>query len=444
MQPQRVSDFLRKYARIVLLVLILLSLVIDIGRFHTKSIDLKGGQTQSWWEIAHNVETGVGYKACNDYYIPNCASTEQFTAMREPLPVLLFALVGRISQDSELALTFMQILIYFLTFFGIFFLGKSIGSVDTGLLSLFFWTFYLPQENVEAVLTGDLLATTFLIFAFILFVQVVRNNRLGDWLAFGVVAGLAVLSRSASIVIALVLVGGYILYFHDKRWSLREIAWKGFLSLAILGMTISPWVIRNYIVFKEPVFGTSLVGYNLYRHNAIVATDSSPHYIGSEEAYAQVQELITRRPELKTPLNEIQVDKIYRQEAVNLIRGNPISYLKLVSYRVLPLWFNVGVPEQYGEQPSIYDYLAMLQQAFFLIALAIGLRLGKNTIHLFGLSIFIYCSSYLLVGSRLRYVIPIMPVVIIIGSFGILRLWSSNYQLKSTNTKYIFTPSRGM
>ena len=439
MQPQRAIDFLRKNAKIVLLALIVLSLGIDIGRLHEKNISLEGAQTQSWWEIAYNVETGIGYKACNDSYIPNCASTEQFTAMREPLPILIFALTGKISHDSVSALASIQILIYFLTFFGVFLLGKSIGGVETGLLSLFFWTFYLPQESVEAVLTGDLLATAFLIFGYILFIQVVRNNRLRDWLAFGVVAGLAVLSRSATIIIALVLVGGYILYFHDKTLSFRDIAWKGFLSLAILGMTISPWVIRNYIIFGEPLFGTSLVGYNLYRHNAIIATDTSPHYVGSEEAYTQVQKLITRRPELKTPLNEIQVDKIYRQEAVNLIRENPISYLKLVSYRVLPLWFNIGVAEQYGNQPSIYDYLAMFQQAFFLITLAIGLRFGEKSTHLVGLSIFMYCSSYLLVGSRLRYLIPIMPVVIIIGSFGILRLWFVIYKRKTANRKNVFT-----
>ena len=423
MQPQKAIDFLRKNTNIILLTLIVFSLGIDIGRFHEKSIDLEGGQTQIWWEIAQNIETGAGYKACHDSYIPNCANTEQITAMREPLPVLVFALIGKVSHDSVTALAFIQIFIYFVTFFGVFFLGKSIGGAETGLLSLLFWTFYLPQEKVEAVLTGDLLATAFLLLGFVLFVRVVKKNRLRDWLGFGVVMGLAVLSRSATLIVALVLVGSYILYFRDKTLPFRDIAWKGFLSLAILGMTISPWVIRNYIVFGEPIFGTSLVGYNLYRHNAIIATDAPPHYVGSKEAYAQVQKLIGRRPELKTSLNEIQVDNIYRQEAVNLIRENPISYVRLVVYRVLPLWFNIGVAEQYGNQPSIYDYLAMFQQAFFLITLAIGLKYGKNIIYLFGLSIFVYSLSYLLVGSQLRYLLPIMPVVIIIGSFGVLRLW---------------------
>jgi len=396
-----------------------------------KSIDLEGGQTQSWWEIAHNVETGAGYKACNDYYVPNCGITEQFTAMREPLPVFVFALVGRLSHDSISVLAFVPIVMYFLTFAGIYMLGKSFGGIETGLLSVFFWTFYLPQERVKGSLTGDLFASAFVIFGLLLFVQVIKKNRLRDWLGFGVLMGLAVLSRSATLIIALVLVGAYVVLFREKTTSFWDIAWKGALSFVVLGLMISPWVIRNTLVFGEPVIGTSLVGYNLYRHNAIVATDAAPHYVGSDEGYAQTQAFVAAHPEMMTPLNEVQLDKIYRDEAVRLIRENPFSYAKLVVYRVLPLWFNIGVAEQYGKEQTVFDYFSILEQAVLLLLFLIGLKYGNRIFYLFSLTILVYSASHLAIGSQLRYLIPVMPVIIIIGSFGLIKMWFAFDDAKS-------------
>lgn len=431
MQPKNVVAFSRKYVKFILLILIVFSFGIDLGRFSVKSIDLEGGQTQSWWEIAYNVETGAGYKACNDYYVPNCGITEQFTAMREPLPVLVFALVGRLSHNSISVLAFVPILMYFLTFAGIYMLGKSLGGIETGLLSVLFWTFYLPQERVEASLTGDLFASAFVIFGLILFVQAIKLNRLRDWLGFGAVMGLAVLSRSAALIIVLVLVSGYVVLFREKTVSFWDVAWKGGLSFVVLGLMISPWVIRNTLVFGEPVIGTSLIGFNLYRHNAIVGSDVPPHYVGPHESHAQVQALVAAHPEMMMPLNEVQIDKIYRDEAVRLIRENPFSYAKLVAYRVLPLLFNIGVVEQYGNQESIFDYISIVQQAVLLMLFVVGLRYGDKLFYLFGLAILVYSASYLAIGSQLRYLIPVMPVVIIIGSFGFIKMWFAFDDAKS-------------
>lgn len=435
MQPKNVVAFSRKYAKVILLILVLFAFGIDLGRFKFsgKGIDLEGGQTQSWWEIAHNLETGAGYKACNDYYVPNCGLTEQFTAMREPLPVLTFALVGRLSHDSVTALAFVPILMYFLTFLGIYLLGENLGSVETGLLSLLLWTFYLPQERVEASLTGDLFASAFIIFGLVLFVQVIKTNQLKKWLGFGVLMGLAVLSRSAALIIALVLVGGYVVFFREKAVPFWDTVWKATLSLAVLGLTISPWVIRNALVFGEPVIGTSLIGFNLYRHNAIVATDTAPHYVGPDESYAQVQALVTAHPEMMTPLNEVQIDKIYRDEAVRLIRENPLSYARLVVYRILPLWFNIGVVEQYGKQQTIFDYLSIVEQAVLLLLFLVGLKYGDRIFYLFSLTVLVYSASYLAIGSQLRYLIPVMPIIIIIGSFGVIKMWFAYHEFKSVN-----------
>ena len=416
----RMKSAVRKYYKVVLLLLILSSLLIDIFRIQGRPLDLQGGQTQSWWEIAYNVEHGFGYKACNESYVPNCELTEQYTAIREPLPILLFALAGKFSKDSPTALLSLVICFYFLISIGIFLLGKELGNIDVALLSLLFWTFYLPQERIEASLTGDLVSGAFVILGYFAFTRAVKQNKLRDWILVGFVMGLAVLSRSAMLVVAITLIVGHVLLSVYRRFKVRDIMLKGTLALVVLGLVLSPWVVRNYLVFGQPVIGTTLVGYNLYRHNYIVAKDVPPHYVGPDEAWTQVQELVARRPELQTPINEAQVDAVFRDEAVQLILAHPLSYVRLSLYRIIPLWFNVGVREQYNEQMSVSDYLTVLQQIVLLIAFVLGLRLKNDQLRLFGLSILVYCFSYLAIDSQLRYLVPLMPIVIVIGAIGII------------------------
>ena len=142
-----------------------------------------------------------------------------------------------------------------------------------------------------------------------------------------------------------------------------------------------------------------------------------------QEARQQIQALISRHPELQTPIDEAKVDAIFREEAVKLILENPVSYVRLVLYRFLPLWFNIGIREQYNDQMSALDYLVVLQQLFLLVVFVLGLWRGNKLLRLFGLSFLAYSMSYLTVGSQLRYLIPLMPIVIVISSIGIAEQW---------------------
>lgn len=422
----QIKPFVRTHYRGVLVVFVLLSIVLDLGRMWAKPFDLTSGQTESWWEIAHKVEAGIGYKSCNLSYVPNCELTDQRTAIREPIPVLFFALVGKLTQDSLIAFQVVQILFYLLILWGTFLLGRKISGLDIGLLAAFFWTIYLPQEHLEMYLTGDMLAGVFFVFGALFFVDAVRENRWRDWLGFGVLMGLAILSRSAMLVVAGGLILGYgLLNLKTFFATPVKLLQKPVAALVVMVLVVSPWMIRNYLVFRQPIFGTTLVGYNMYRHNAIVATDAPPHYVGPDEALQEVQTLVQQTPELSTPLNEAQVDAVFRQETIKLIRAHPFKYAELVMYRVLPLWFNIGVREQYGKDITILDNLIVLQQFILLIALIVGLMRNDKLLRIFGIGTLIYGLSFLAVDSQLRYLVPVMPVLIVIGCLGGIDLWQA-------------------
>jgi hypothetical protein len=282
------------------------------------------------------------------------------------------------------------------------------------------WAAYLPSIQLESTLTGDLLACLFVSFGFIQFIQIIKFNKLKDWLSFGLLFGLSVISRFAILALVFGLGCGYLLYLYinnkQKRPVPEKFLLRAFLATLVFSMIYSPWVIRNWLVFKQPVISSTLVGYNLYRHNAIVAKDVLPHYVGPDEASAQIQDLIIRHPEIMTPLNEAQLSTLFKDEAVKLIKSHPLQYAQLVIYRFIPLWFNIGVAEEYGMPMKLGDYAIAIQQLLLLILFIFGLRKKDWMTHPIAIGIAIYLAAFLVVEAQLRYAIPIMSGVIAVAS----------------------------
>jgi hypothetical protein len=64
----------------------------------------------------------------------------------------------------------------------------------------------------------------------------------------------------------------------------------------------------------------------------------------------------------------------------------------------------------------------MVQNIFLLTAFVLGLRKNNWVIRIVGYSTIFYLFLYLLVDAQLRYIIPVMPGIIVIGSVGLLSI----------------------
>jgi len=287
------------------------------------------------------------------------------------------------------------------------------------------WVTYLPVVRLETSLTGDLLEGVFVAFGFLRFIRILQDNQWKDWLGFGILFGLAALSRSAALILVFSLGQVYILSLVLNRRGIPERLFLN-VSVSVLAfvLILLPWFIRNWLTFDQPLVGGTLLGYNLYRHNAIVAQDVPAHYVGPVEAQRLVDELVARHPEMMTPLNEVAVDDIFRQEALKLIQAHPLRYMKLSLYRFLPLWFNIGVDEQYGNVMSTFDVLIVIEQTVILLFFLLGLRAAGWSVRLMGLAVTIYLLAYMAIEAQLRYVIPVASIILAIASIGISSLLS--------------------
>jgi 4-amino-4-deoxy-L-arabinose transferase-like glycosyltransferase len=432
MRLAELKEFTYKYHKILLLATLLFVIVVDAYVISQRPLHLTDGVSSTWWMIIQNVEAGKGYKACADNYIPNCQLTDQTTAMREPVPVFFFVLLGKLTQNSTLAFQFSQLVFNLLICWLVYLLAVELGNRTLGLIAAVSWAIYLHAVHTLMHINGDLMAGFFVIAGVWCLTRGIKYGKFIDWVLFGFLFGLAVLSRSSVLPVFLVLTAGSAIYL----WRLERLhhEWRQpLLAVVLFGLVLSPWVIRNEIVFGKPIFGTTLVGYNLYRYNAIASTEVPPHYVGPEEGYHEVQLLVARIPELQLPVNEARVDEIYQQEALKIIRNHFEEYVELVAFRPIPLWFNIGIPDQYGEQMMFFDILIVIQQAILLILFLIAIWKGDWYVRLLAVGVLFFMFGYLAVDSQLRYMVTVMPLVIVVSVVGMdrfIRAQSQNGKLR--------------
>jgi hypothetical protein len=411
--------FVDAYPLLVLGLIIILAVIVSLV-LNRNSLPPApdAGENDTWWVIALNLAHGDGYSLCLTRYFPFCGPSNQATATREPIPVLLFSGLALLSEESLWAAVAAEFVIYLSILVAVYFLTRAWSSTRAGLLAALLWGLYIPAHQLISQVSGDLLAALLVSLGVLYSMRARQTHHPRDWLVAGTSLGLAVLTRSGTLVVAAVVIGGVLLESWRSRLSWKEILTPVFMLSGLVILFMVPWLVRNKIVLGRPVLGSSLIGYNLYRHNYMIGTSDYFRHVGGADGLTATQALVARRTDLIGVENEAQMDLIYREEAIDLIRAHPVQYVLLSVYRFLPLWFNWGFPEAYGKEPSNTDYAIMVLQGTLLILALFGLyRTDWRTWPLWG-GILAVCLVYMAVDSRLLYLIPIMPLVISLSAGG--------------------------
>ena len=378
-----------------------------------------------WWQIAVHVARGEGYVACKTIYFPFCGPDNQVTAMREPLPTLLFAIVARVTNESLLAAAITGVIVNIGVVIAIFLLTRELANTLTGIFAAALWASYLPPIRVlYGQVSGDLLATLAITCGLVYFVRARQANRYALWLASGVWLGLAIMCRSAALVIALVLTVSLIVgYGASPRPGMPGLRRAALFTLG-WGLITVPWLVRNYLAFGRPVIGSTLSGYYLYRQNHQLASDNYLRFVSGGEFVPVIKDMVRRRPDLTGAENEAAMDEVYREEALRAIQNRPLRYLKLSAYRFLMLWFDWGVKQVYRQQPTIGDYATMLQNALLLVGGAIGLRLRWRRGWPLGLSVAVFSLVYMAVMAQMLYIVAVVPLLVALSAIACAEIWA--------------------
>jgi 4-amino-4-deoxy-L-arabinose transferase-like glycosyltransferase len=226
----------------------------------------------------------------------------------------------------------------------------------------------------------------------------------------GVFLGLAILTIPTFIFVLPFMM--LFAYLHDKK-----ILSKMILLAAITLLAISPWTIRNFIVFDRFIpfstnFGTIFL---LGNSSTTTPNDSPAALVGIKEINLEAK---------NQGLNEFEKNKFFLQSAINEIKNKPGHYLVLYIQKFINYFNFRNELATKSESSPFRDVVMLLTYGFLILVLVFRIFLSrKYPISRFELFLiyFYICSAFVsaLFFPRIRYRLPFDFFLIIISSLAI-------------------------
>lgn len=405
---------------------------------------------------------------CNNYF-PFCEEGDP-SASVAPVPILVFmAFMGLFHNSGLQLIVLLQMALDLITVVLTYKISMHMfGNRQGALLAALLWGIYLPAIAViEIRLEAEAFFTCFVAAGLLAYLTGLSNKRFRYWIIAGIFFGLATLSREAFLYFPPILV--FFTIIRSWRQWRQHLAQSGLL-LATFVLVLSPWIIRNALIFQAFVPGSTLTGYNMYRYNHLIMSDerqppdvvlqeilpflsedqvanlinnyninpSLPVYfrnVSNTEMERVIEQLLTQPGFARGNENEVETDHLFRQATLKLIKEQPDRYLLLSAYRLIPLWTNLS-REDGGLSESTWRLIGLVNIVLLLLGTMTLIRLRRNILSPVILPILLligyFTLGHILVHARFRFVIPLIPYVMIFAAAQCVYWAGKIYTKKST------------
>lgn len=323
----------------------------------------------------------------------------------------------------------------------IYFLSKEFFDEKVSRISAFISLFFLPSTFGVTTFSGtslyQLLAGLVLLFA----IRSYKQKKIKDFILFGLFSGLLTLTRSEFLLFYFILLSVMIfLLVKQKKFTPINSLKYSALSLTVFLVIVSPWIIRNSLLFNQFTTIISHPWHEIWRGN-------NPHSSGGASSEYQLNIWVRKHqyPDIikkidKLPYNqhfELAVDSIFKTEVINFWIENPSKTLKIWLKRAL---FTLSI-DPYTPRARNPVYI------FFIIISVISAFIGiwwiiKNKLNT-DLSHFIYLTfllSYLvlitIVNLETRYQIYLVSLLHPFSGIGLIEFYK---KIKDRNRKIQIT-----
>jgi len=370
------------------------------------------GVTNSWWPLVNNLLDGEGYASCFDQYFPFCGPENNTTAAREPIPVFIHTGLAFLTGRSLFVAALFHVLLGIACAWLIFLIGKRWENARIGLLAAACWALYLSAYKMLNTVGGENLALFFGLLVILKVQSALESGKTPDWILSGLLIGVTILSRTS--LMAFVPAIGLVLLFTRIPFAQRitRILFIGFGLIVVL----APWSYRNHSALGTWSFGSTLTGYNVFRHTAALSEGNYMRYIGPAEAEERVKELVAAHPELRGDENEVEMNSFYMAQGIANIKADPWPYVQQCGYRLVAMWTDWNIAAASNRKVGLDDYLVIIQQLLFLALALFGLRMRSDFDRIIILTLVVYCGLHMGVVGRIRYLLPLMPILFLFSA----------------------------
>ncbi|MGC2110015.1 MAG: glycosyltransferase family 39 protein [Candidatus Korobacteraceae bacterium] len=249
----------------------------------------------------------------------------------------------------------------------------------------------------ETSLSAFLLSLLFMVT-----LEMEGDDRLRSWCGYGVLWGVAALTNTS--LIAWLPFSGCWLAYQLHRQGKRFVA-PAVFGAVVFWMTLMPWLVRNYVVFGQPVFIRDNFGNELRAGNNPLAEGwMVPNYHVASDPV--LRNLFRQMGE--PAINAQQLD-----DAKEWIAEHPQQFLILSFRRFLFFW--AGIPRKGLEQLKNLLFLASSLLAIGGLVLAVKRR--AHSAFLFASLVLFYPLIYYITFPQPRYRHPIDPELAILAVF---------------------------
>ena len=351
-------------------------------------------------QLARSLATGNGFVRIRS------TGQASFAAFPPVYPFILagfFSIFGIYSHTAAFAVLLFQTLCAGVSSVLLLLIATRLWAPRAGLIAGSIWAFYPTSVFFSVIHVWYSELAVMLLLTGVLIALTTRDPiRFSTVVTFGALTGLLVLTDpTLTIYLALLLLWMVLRRGEQIRRKLMLV----FSSALAVGLVVSPWAIRNWVVIGAPVMKSNF-GEQLFIGN-------NPLAVGEVNRKERLQAYTTRDQEelaYHRSQGEIATDRYFRDTAMEWIQNNPLRFAHLTIKRIWYFWAG-GLDRKSLLRLTYYTPLLLLG----LSGLWLGFRQGNLTpIWLF---ILVYPLPYYITHAETgRYSYPIEPFVVSLAS----------------------------
>ena len=316
---------------------------------------------------------------------------------------LCFRIFGIYSHGAAFAILAFNSVCAALTSWTIYRIGRRVFNETVAVWSGWIWAVWPGSIYFSVIWIWETCLSAFLLsWLFMLTLEMEDDDRLRSWVGYGLLWGIVALTNTSAL--AWLPFSGCWLVYQLHRRGKRYLA-PVVVSAVVFWITLTPWLVRNYQVFHQPVFVRADLGVELRIGNNPQAQGwwVNAYHPGNNrvlfERYKQ--------------MGEVAYAAQQGQDAREWIVENPADFLVLSLRRCLFFW--VGFPKTGLEQAA--TLLSATWSLLSLGGLILALKRRVHGVFLFVTLLVFYPLIYYITFPTPRYRHAIDPELLVLTVF---------------------------